>query len=158
MFYCACDGGSCPKSIDPFGYHLVGCEIDANAIRLHDEVVAVVTKVFMSLRVDTFVESMRLFADAAEDASNQRPDIFLRNPRGLGRQAITIIDMAVTGVDGRSRTSDEASERPMQVRYDQKMAKCGRVVGQNNLRFIPTVFSHTDQIHGKFKILIKEQT
>ena len=45
---------------------------------------------------------MRLFADAAEDMSNQRRGIFRRNPRGLGRQVI--IDMAVTGIDGQSRT------------------------------------------------------
>ena len=34
------------------------------------------------------------------------------------------IDVALTGVDGQSRTSDEAVERPLQVRYDydQKMA------------------------------------
>ena len=31
LFHCACDGGSCPKSIDPFGYHLVGCKVGANA-------------------------------------------------------------------------------------------------------------------------------
>ena len=37
---------------------------------------------------DAIVEPMRLFNDVAEDASNQRPDIFLRNPRGLGRQVI----------------------------------------------------------------------
>ena len=36
--------------------------------------------------------------------------VFLRNPRGLDRQVI--IDVAVTWVDGQSRTSDEASERP----------------------------------------------
>ena len=61
---------------------------------------------------------MQLFAEAAEDTSNQRLDIFLRNPRGLGRQVI--IDMAVAGIDGQSSTSDEAAERPMQVRYDRK--------------------------------------
>jgi len=68
-----------------------------------------------------------------------------------------IIDFAVTGVDGQSRASDEATERPSQIWYDQKMAKYGRVAEQNNLRFIPTVFSHTGQIHGEFKILVKEQ-
>jgi len=156
QFYCACDGGSRPKSIDPYGYHLVGCEIGANAIRLHGEVVSLVAKPFGSLRVDAIVEPMHLFADAAEDASNQRPDAFLRNPRGLGRQAI--IDVAVTGVDGQSRTSDEAAERPMQVRYDQKMAKYGRVAEQNNLRLTPAVFSYTGQIYGEFKSLVKEQS
>ena len=39
------------------------------------------------------------------------------------------------------------------------MAKYGRVAEQNNLLFIPAVFSHTStsQIHGEFKILVKEQ-
>ena len=39
----------------------------------------------------------------------------------------------------------------MQVRYDQKMAKYGRVAEQNSLRFIPVVFSHT---HGELEILV----
>ena len=95
---------------------MVSCKIGANAIRLHDEVVAVVAKLFRSLRVDAIVEPMRLFTDAAEDANNHRPDDFLRNPRGLGRQVI--IDVAVTGIDGQSRAIDEVAERPMQVRYD----------------------------------------
>ena len=34
----------------------------------------------------------------AKNSGKQRPDIFLRNPRGLGRQVV--IDVAVTGVDG----------------------------------------------------------
>ena len=79
---------------------------------------------FRTLRIDAIVEPTRLFTDPAEDACNQRPDVFLRNPRSLGRQII--IDVAVTGVDGQSRTSDEAVERPLQVRYDQKMTECGR--------------------------------
>ena len=77
-----------------------------------------VAKLFRTLRVDTIVEPMCQFSDAAEDACNQRPDIFLRNLRGLGRQVI--IDVAVTGVDGQSRKSDEAVERPLQALYDQK--------------------------------------
>ena len=51
----------------------------------------------------------------------------------------------------------EAVERPLQVRYDQKMAKYGQVADQNNLRLIPAVFSHTGQIHEAFKIFVKEQ-
>ena len=87
-------------SIDPFGYHLAGCKIGANAIRLHNEVVAVVAKLLghCTLTVDAIVEPMRLFAVAAEDASSQRPDVSLRNLRGLGRQVIT--NVAVTGIDG----------------------------------------------------------
>ena len=44
-------------------------------------------------------------------------------------------------------------ERPLQVRYDQKMAKYGQVAEQNDLRFIPAVFSHTGQIHEHLKSL-----
>ena len=81
---------------------MVGCRIGANAIRLHDEVVAMVAKLFRTLRLDAVVGSTRLFNNADEDASSQRPDIFIRNPRGLGRQVI-IIDVAMIGVDGQSR-------------------------------------------------------
>ena len=117
--------------------------------------VMMVATLFRTLRIDAIVEQTRLFTDPAEDTCNQLPDVFLRNPRGLGRQ--TIIEVAVTGVDGQSRTSDEAVERPSQVRYDQKMIKYGRVAEQNNLRFIPAVFSHAGQIHAEFKALVREQ-
>ena len=68
-----------------------------------------------------------------------------------------IIDVAVTGVDDQSRSNDEATERPLQIWYDQKVAKYGRVAEQSNLRFVPAVFSHTGQIHGEFKAFVKEQ-
>ena len=55
-----------------------------------------VAKLFRTLRLDAIVEPTRLFNSAGDDASSQRPDIFIRNPRGLGRQVI--IDVAVTGV------------------------------------------------------------
>ena len=67
IFRCSCDGSSRPKRVDPYGYHLVGCKIGANAIRLHDEVVAMVAKLFRSLRLDAIVEPLRLFSDADED-------------------------------------------------------------------------------------------
>ena len=60
-------------------------------------------------------------------------------------------------MDGQSRTSDEAVERPLQVRFDQKMAKYGQVATQKELRLIPAVFSHTGQIHEEFKTFAKEQ-
>ena len=68
-----------------------------------------------------------------------------------------IIDVAMTGVDGQSRSSDEATERPRQVRYDQKMDKYGRIAEQSNLQFVPAVFSHTGQIHSEFRAFVKEQ-
>ena len=135
LFQCTCDGGAIPKPIDPFGYHFVGCKVGANAIRLHDEVVAVVARLLRSLRLDVIVEPTRLFdhnPDNPGDVSNQRPDIFIRNPKGASK--LVIIDVALTGIDGQSRTSDEVVERPLQVRYDQKMSQ------QSDLRFIPAVF------------------
>ena len=57
----------------------------------------------------------------------------------------------------RSRSNDEATERPLQARYDQKMAKYGRVAEQSGLLLVPAVFSHTGQIHGEFKAFVKEQ-
>ena len=76
LFYCACDGRARPKAINPCGYHLVGCKIGANAIRLHDEVVAIVAKLFRSLRLDAIVEPLRLFSDADEDV----PKKMMRSP------------------------------------------------------------------------------
>ena len=69
LFYCPCDGGSRPKAIDPYGYHLVGCKIGANAIRLHDEVVAMVAKLFRTLRVDAIVEPRCISMAIAKTAS-----------------------------------------------------------------------------------------
>ena len=85
-------------------------------------------KLFRSLRVDAIVEPLRIFSDAAPASSNQRPDILLRNPRGFGRQVI--LDVAVTAIDGQSRTSDDVADRPLNVRYDQKMAKYHRLADQ----------------------------
>ena len=48
-------------------------------------------------------------------------------------------------------------ERPLQVRYDQKMAKYGQVAAQKRLRLTPAAFSHTGQIHEEFKIFAREQ-
>ena len=62
------------------------------------------------------VEPIRLFAEASGDASNQRPDILLRNPRGFGRQVG--LDVALTGVDGQSRASGDFPDRPLQIRRD----------------------------------------
>ena len=65
--------------------------------------------------MDVIVEPTSLFDQSLGDVGNQRPDIHIRNPRNSRDQVI--IDVALTGVDGQSRTSDEAVERPLQVRY-----------------------------------------
>ena len=69
-----------------------------------------------------------------------------------------MILVAVTVVDGQSRSSDEAINRPLNARYEQKMAKCHKVADENGFQFVPTVFSHAGQIHESIKRLIKEQT
>ena len=99
--------------------------------------VAVVAWLFRSLRLDVIVEPTSLFDHSLGDVSNQRPDIHIRNPRNSRQQVIIV--MALTGVDGQSRTSDEAVERPLQVRHDQKMAKYGQVAHQSNLRLTTDV-------------------
>ena len=48
------------KPIDPFGYHMVGCKVGANAIRLHDEVVFTLANLFRSIGTDPVVEPVRL--------------------------------------------------------------------------------------------------
>ena len=98
---------------------------------------------------------LRIFSDAAPENANQRPDILLRIPRGSGRQVI--LDVAVTAVDGQSRTSDDVADRPLNVRHDQKMAKYHGLADQNGFHFVPAVFSHTGQIHKSIKRLIADQ-
>ena len=68
------------------------------------------------------------------------------------------MDVAVTGVDGQSRASDDLLDRPLQIRYKQKMAKYGQIADQNRLHFVLAVFSHTGQIYSAFKSLLREQT
>ena len=63
-----------------------------------------------------------------------------------------ILDVAVTAVDGQSRTSDDAVDRPLNARYDQKMAKYYGLADRND--FVPAVFSHTGQFHESIKRLI----
>lgn len=69
-----------------------------------------------------------------------------------------ILDVAITGVDGQSRTGDDFSDRTLQVRYDEKTAKYGRIAEENTFQFILAVVSHTDQTHSVLKRHINEQT
>jgi hypothetical protein len=155
LFQCGCDGGAQPKAIDPFGYHLVGCKIGANAIRLHDQVVVLIAKLFRSLRLEAIVEPIRLFAEVSPNSENQRPDILIRNPRGFGRSIV--LDVAITGIDGQSRPTEEFPDRHLRARYDQKIAKYGHLADRSGFQLIPAVFSHTGQIHTAFKDFIREQ-
>ena len=99
---------------------------------------SILAKLFRSLRVDAIVEPLRIFSGAGTEVANQRPDVLLRDPRGFGRQAT--LDVAVTAVDGLSRTSDDAADRPLNARYEQKMVKYHRLADQNGFHFVPAVF------------------
>ena len=68
-----------------------------------------------------------------------------------------MIDVAITGIDGQSRTCDEFPDRPLRVRYEQKKAKYGPTADRYNLQFVPAVFSHTGEIHAPFKSFVMEQ-
>ena len=76
---------------------------------------------------------------------HQETEIFCDPMFCFGRQII--LDAAMTVIDGQSRTSDDLPDRPLQVRYEQKMAKYGHISDQNRLQFVPAVFFHTEQIH-----------
>jgi len=133
----------------------VGCKIGANAIRLYDQVVVLIARLFRSLRFEAIVEPIRLFAEASPNSENQRPDILIRYPRGFGRSII--LDVAITGIDGQSRPTEESPDRHLQVHHDQKIAKYGHLAEQSGFQLIPAVFFHTGQIHTAFKDLIREQ-
>ena len=70
-----------------------------------------------------------------------------------------ILDVAVTGVGVWTihTLTDDLPDHPLRVCYDQKMAKYAQIADQNRLQFVPAIFSHTGQIHGAFKSLLREQ-
>ena len=59
------------SNIDPLGYHMMGCKIGTNAIRLHDEVVFLLARLFRTSRVDAIVEPLRLFTGAGANIGFQ---------------------------------------------------------------------------------------
>ena len=73
----------------------------------------------------------------------------IHNPYGGGERVI--LDVAVTGVTGRSRCSDEDVDQPLRIRFNQKKAKYDHIARTNGLTFIPAIFSHTGQIHDTIK-------
>ena len=86
---------------------------------------------------------MNLFSDFEPD-DNRRPDILIRNPYGGGKQII--IDVAVTGIDGTTRTNDDKPEQPLVVRRKQKKRKHGRTAKLNGFAFFAATFSYASQM------------
>ena len=58
------------------------------------------------------LEPIHLFANINSD-DNRRPDILIRNPYGGGAQII--LDVAITGVSGQTRHTDQDTDQPLQL-------------------------------------------
>ena len=65
--------------------------------------------------------------------------------------------VAVTAVNGQFRASDEATDCPLNARYEQKMAKRHRVADENGFHFVPAVFSRAGQTHESVKSVMKNE-
>ena len=151
-YQCSCDGPI--KAIDKHGYHITGCKKGGNAIRLHDNVVHTVVTLFRSLGLSVALEPMHMFSDLEPD-DNRRPDILIRNPYGGGRQII--VDVAVTGFDGSTRTNNNKPDQPIISREKQKISKYGTVAEANQLHFCPGIFSTTGEMGVSIKNLFLQQ-
>ena len=98
---------------------------------------------------------MGLFSDFEPD-DNRRPDILIRNPYGGGRQII--IDVAVTGIDGSTRTNNNKPDQVVIARRKQKIRKYdGPIADANGLRLCPAAFSTTGEMDVIIKNLFLEQ-
>ena len=151
-YQCACDGKT--KMLDPIGYHQTGCKKDGGAIRSHDNLVHVIVKLLRLLGLSVDLEPYDMFRNSEPD-DGRRPDIFLRNPHGGGRQII--IDVALTGTDGRNRTHDDKPEQPIILRRKQKESKYNEIANRNGLDFLAAPFSHTGEMDVKFRNFLLQQ-
>ena len=141
---CTCAGGNRQQPrIDPFGIHILKCPINGTPTKVHNALVQVIVILLRSIGLAVSLEPIGLFDNVNTD-DNRRPDILVHNPFGGGSRVI--LDVAVTGVTGRSRSSDEDVDQPLRIRYHQKKAKYGHIARANGLTFIPAIFSHTGQI------------
>ena len=142
------------RSIYRFGYHITGCKKDANAIRLHDNVVHTLVILLRLLGLSVALEPMNIFQNHEPD-DNRRPDILIRNPYGGGKQII--IDVAVTGIDGTIRKNDDKPNQPLVARRKQEKGKYGPTAELNQLILIPGIFSYNGEMDVVIKNLLLQQ-
>ena len=114
------------------------------AIRLHDNVVHILVMLLRVLGLSVALEPLNLFSNLDPD-DNRRPDILIRNPHGGGKQII--LDVAVTGIDGTTRTNDDKPDQPLNARFKQKIQKYERPAGKNGLVFVLAIFSYAGGMH-----------
>ena len=68
-----------------------------------------------------------------------------------------IIDVAVTGIDGTTRTNDDKPEHPLVVRRKQKKQRYGRTTKLNGFAFFAAIFSYAGQMDVVIKNLFLQQ-
>jgi len=102
------------KWIDKHGYHMSACKIGGNAIRLHDNLVHTLAKLFRLLGLSVALEPMNMFSNLEAD-DNRRPDILIRNPYGVGDQVV--LDAAVVGFNGSTRTNNNKPQQVNKLSY-----------------------------------------
>ena len=138
-YFCACSG--LLKHIDPYGYHLTSCKVGRGAIRLHNYVAQVLILFLRALGLSVAYEPTNIFAEVrrldGQGLDHRRPDILVHNPYGGGRQVI--IEVALTATSGQTRTSHYDTNRPLRVRYDQKIQKYANAAQAIGYRLIPCV-------------------
>ena len=97
---------------------------------------------------------MHMFSNLESD-DNRRPDILIRNPYGGGSQII--VDVAVTGFDGSTRTHNNKPKQVLNARKQQKIQKYGPRADANGLDLCAAVFSTTGEMDVSIKNLLLEQ-
>ena len=99
--------------IDLYGIHILKCPKNGTPTRVHDTLVHALVILLRALGLAVSLEPIGLF-DNVNEEDNRRPDILIHNPFGGG--ARVILDVAVTGVTGRNRFSDEDVDQPLRIR------------------------------------------
>ena len=151
-YQCPCHGRI--KAIDKHGYHTTASKIGGNAIRLHDNLVHTLAKLFRLLGLSVALEPMNMFSNLEAD-DNRRPDILIRNPYGGGDQVV--LDAAVVGFNGATRTNDNNPHQVITRRESQKISKYGTVATDNGLVFLAAVCSTTGEMGESIKNLLLQQ-
>ena len=156
-YLCSCSGLS--KPIDPYGYHLTSCKVGGGAIRLHNYVAQVLVLFLRGLGLLVSYEPTNMFADLrpldGQGIDYRRPDILVHNPYGGGRKVI--IEVAATTTNGLTRTSHHDTNRPLNVRRDQKFQKYANAAQALGCRLIICVVSYAGQIHHEIVDFVRGQ-
>ena len=97
---------------------------------------------------------MHMFSDLEAD-DNRRSDILIRNPYGSGNQII--VDAAVVGFNGSTRTHNNKPQQVVIHREKQKISKYGTVAIANGLVFLAAVCSTTGKMGESIKNLFLQQ-